>query len=67
MDDNIVPFKPKPPPDPRLTRLAKLQRISTDSSQMFEVRVMAGLQAARIEEDMRWERARRILRSLVVG
>jgi hypothetical protein len=67
MDDNIVPFKPKPPVDPRLATLARLQRISTDSSQMFEVRVMAGLQAARIEEDMRWERARRILRSLVAG
>ena len=67
MDDKIVPFKPKPPPDPRIAKLAKLDRISADSSQMFEVRIMAGLQAAKIEEDMRWEKARRVLRSLVAG
>ena len=67
MDDNIVPFKPKPPPDPRLARLAKLRQISTDKSQMFEVRIMATTMAGRLEQRLKWEQAQRTLKSLMAG
>jgi hypothetical protein len=66
-DSNILKFKPKPAPDPRLARLAKLRQISTDKSQMFEVRVMAATMAGRLEQRMRWEQAQRTLKSLMAG
>jgi hypothetical protein len=67
MSDRIIPFKPKPKADARLARLAKLRRIADDPSQMFEVRVMAGIQATNLEKNLRWEQGRRTLTSLMAG